>query len=123
MKNLLAIEMAPPTGVEKGGITNPALGSLGVNTGVSFFQKLIPSLVGLAFVVGIIIFFFMLLISAIQWISSGGDKANVEAARGRLTQALIGIVVLFSVFAIIMFIERFFGISILALDIGPLIIK
>lgn len=105
------------------GITNPAIGSLNNNSGVSFFQKLIPSLIGLIFVGGAIIFFFMLLISGIQWITSGGDKAAVEGAKGRLTQALIGIVVLFSAFAIIKVIQGLFGINILSIDIGPLIIK
>ncbi len=105
-------------------ITNPALGSeLNKNTGLSFVQQLIPSLIGLAFVAGALLFFFMLLVGAIQWITSGGDKASIEAARGRLGQALIGIVILFSVYALIKLIENFFGVSILALDIGPLIIK
>lgn len=105
-------------------ITNPALGPvLNSNSGTDFVSKLIPSLIGLIFVVGIIIFFFMLLISAIQWMTSGGDKASVEAARGRLTQAIIGIVILFSAFAIIKVIEGFFGLNILSIDIGPLIVK
>jgi hypothetical protein len=106
-----------------GGITNPAIGNLNNNSGVQFFQKLIPSLIGLIFVAGAIIFFFMLLISGIQWITSGGDKAAVEGAKGRLTQALIGIVVLFSAFAIIKLVQGLFGINILSIDIGPLIIK
>ncbi len=109
-------------------VTNPALGPtlqsyLAGSGGILFVQTLIPSLIGLAFVAGVVIFFFMLLIGAIQWITSGGDKGNLEAARGRLSNALIGIVVLFSVFAIIKLIEGFFKISILTLDIGPLIIK
>jgi hypothetical protein len=106
-----------------GGITNPAIGNLNNNSGVQFFQKLIPSLIGLIFVAGAIIFFFMLLISGIQWITSGGDKTAVEGAKGRLTQALIGIVVLFSAFAIIKLVQGLFEINILSIDIGPLIIK
>lgn len=122
---LLAGPGGPPNGNP---ITNPALGPTlqsyaAGGGGVLFLQTLIPNLIGLAFVVGVVIFFFMLVIGAIQWISSGGDKGAVEAARGRITQALIGIVVLFSVFAIIKLIEGFFGINILTLDIGPLIIK
>ncbi len=104
-------------------LTNPALGKLNANTGVSFFQQLIPSLIGLAFVAGSIVFFFMLMFGAIQWITSGGDKASVEAARGRITQALVGIIVLFGVFAIIKLVQDFFGLNILTIDIGPLIIK
>lgn len=117
MKNLIAIGGNPNS------ISNPALGKLNANDGLSFIQQLLPSLIGLAFVVGAVLFFFMLLIGAVQWISSGGDKAAIESARGRIGQALIGIVILFSVFAIIKLMENFFGISILTLDIGPLIIK
>jgi len=115
MKNLISLDQT--------GITNPALGNLNSNNGLDFFQKLVPAAIGLIFVAGAIIFFFMLLIAGIQMITSGGDKAAVETARGRLTQALIGIVVLFSAFAIIKIIEGIFGISILTLDISPFIIK
>lgn len=111
-------------------ITNPIFGSgiLGrflntENPGVAFVQALLPALVSLTFVVGSIVFFFMLLIGAIQWISSGGDKSGLEGAKGKITAALIGIVVLFSVFAIISVIESFFGISILTLDISSVVIK
>ncbi|SRR5258708_3564698 len=107
-------------------INNPALGALGntnADSGINFFKQLIPSFIGLAFVVGTILFFFMLLFGSIQWITSGGDKAALEGARGRISQALIGIIVLFSVFAIIKLVEGFFGINILAIDIGLLKIK
>lgn len=124
MMNKLLAAGANVTGdPNSGGIGNPALGNLNSNSGVVFFQKLIPSLIGFAFVAGTLIFFFMLLIGAIQWITSGGDKGNLEAARGRISSALVGIIVLFAVFAIIKLIEGFFAIHILTLDIGPLIIK
>lgn len=102
-------------------ITNPALGpGLQNLNGVVFFQKLLPALVGIGFVLGTIIFFFMLLIGAIQWITSGGDKAAVEAARSRVFNAIIGLVVLFAIFAIINLLEIFFATNIVRLDIGPL---
>lgn len=104
-------------------ISNPALGDLGNNSGTTFFGKLIPSLVTLALVGGTIIFFFNLVMGAIQWISSGGDKQKLESARGRISNALIGLVVLFVAFALIKLIENFFGITILALDITKLVIR
>ena len=104
-------------------IKNPVLGTLGENgSGLSFFQGFIPGLIGLAFVAGTIIFFFILVLGAIQWISSGGDKQGLEAARGKITNAIIGIIILFSLFAILSLVETFFGIKIMALDIGPLVI-
>jgi hypothetical protein len=98
-------------------VNNPVLGTLGNQTGVSFFQKFIPMAITLAFIIGALIFFFMLVIGAIAWISSGGDKQALEGARGKITNALIGIVILFAVFAVIRLIQNFFGISILNLTI------
>jgi hypothetical protein len=103
-------------------ITNPVV-TTKATTGLGFFQQLIPNLVTLAFVIGTIIFFFMLIIGAIQWISSGGDKAAVEAARGRITNALIGLILLFSALAVVNLIEAFFHINILSIDITKLFIK
>ena len=106
------------------GLTNPVLSDtlLGM-TGVEYFQSLLTRLIGIAFVIGAIIFFFMLVIGGIQWITSGGDKEAVIQARGRITNALIGLVILFSTFAIVVVVEIFFGIDILTIDIGPLIIS
>jgi hypothetical protein len=92
-------------------------------TGMGFISQLIPNIIGLIFVIGVIIFFFMLIIGAIQWISSGGDKAALESARGRITSALIGLVILFSALAIVSLIETFFHINILSIDISKLYIK
>lgn len=104
-------------------LTNPVLGSTGNQTGLVFFQNFIPALIGLAFVAGTIIFFFVLIMGAIQWISSGGDKQALEAAKGKMTNALIGIVILFSLFAVLDLVHVFFNITIMRLDIGPLVIQ
>jgi len=105
-------------------IENPVLGpSLQTKTGVGFFQDLLPRMVGLAFLVGVLIFFFVMIMGAIQWITSGGDKAGIELARGKITNAIVGVVILLSLFALLKVLEDFFGINILALDIGPLMIQ
>lgn len=129
MKNFLltgiddGIGNPPPNPAYKGSIVNPTLGDLGKETGISFFQKLIPALVNILLVGGVVIFFFILITGAIQWIFSGGDKQAVQNARGRITSALVGLVIMLSVFAIIKMVESFFGISILTLDIGKVIIQ
>lgn len=114
MNNLLA---------QSGKITNPVLGGLGNQSGESYIQKFVPAAIGMGFLIGSIIFFFMLVVGAIQWISSGGDKQALESARGKLSNALIGIVLLFAAFALVSLIETFFRINILSLDIGPLKIQ
>lgn len=91
--------------------------------GVGFFQQVITIGIGLAFIIGILIFFIMLILAAIALMSSGGDKANVESAKARMRNAMIGIVVLFSIYAIVQLFEIFFGISILSIDITNLFIN
>jgi len=105
-------------------INNPALGPrLQGKTGIQFFQALIPNLITLGLIIGTVIFLFIIIIGAIQWISSGEDKNALEEAKHKITNAVVGIIILFAVFAILKVIENFFGISILALDIGSLVIQ
>jgi hypothetical protein len=105
-------------------ITNPALSpTIQQWSGEQFLQTLLPNLITLGFIIGVIIFFFVLLIGAIQWMSSGGDKAGLEQARGKVVSGLVGIIILFSLYAIIVLVSNFFGLDILSLDIGALKIR
>ena len=80
-------------------------------------------MVGLGLLVGVLIFFFVMVVGAIGWITSGGDKAAIESARGKIVSAIVGLIILFALFALIGAIENFFGVDILSLDIGPFTIK
>lgn len=106
--------------------TNPIVGSSlkGYETSSpdSFLKKFVPNGVGLMFVAGATFFFLQLVWGAVSWILSGGDKGSLESAKNRLTNAAIGFVLLIASFAIIGFIENFFDINILSIDIGPLFI-
>ena len=103
------------------GITNPALDpSIRSLTGEGFLQNLLPRLIGVAFIIGAVVFLFVMIIGAIQWMTSGGDKAAIEMARGKIINALVGIFILFSLFAVFTLVGEFFGINLLQLDLGPL---
>lgn len=104
LRNLIAV-----TNPSDGSITNPVVGNFGGQTGVSFLQKAIPTAIEILFIVGAVVFFFMLVIGAIQWIASGGDKQAIEGAKAKITNALIGLVVLFAVFAVVGLIGKFFN--------------
>jgi hypothetical protein len=110
MKGLLAQKIENPVGPK-------------FESGTSFFQSFIPALIGTGFVLGVLFFFFYMMIGAIQWITSGGDKTALEGARGKITSAIVGVIILLSLFALLKIIEDFFGINILTLDIGPLVIE
>lgn len=85
-------------------------GSLTVEGMVSGFISLILVVAGLAF-------FFILVIGGVKWILSGGDKAHTEGARNQITAALVGLVIVFSAWAIIGLINTFFGVNLMKLTI------
>ena len=124
MHNYLAAGSNP-----QGRITNPIFSNSNVGLLESVLDKgqflsiFIPRFVGITFVVGALAFFFMFLWGAVNWILSGGDKAHVESAKGRITNAIVGFILMVGVFAIIKLIEAFFGIDILLIDIGSLVIQ
>lgn len=98
-----------------GGLTNPVLeGSLGSNpdqaqsgaTFLSYFITLWRALI----TVGALAVILMFLWGAIEWITAGGDSGKVSKARDKITQAIIGMILLVGSFVIIGFIGQvFFG--------------
>ncbi len=77
------------------------------------FSEIVSGLIAGALVIAAIIFFFMLVIGGIKWILSGGDKGQTESARNQITAALVGLVIVFSAWAIAQLIQTFFGVRIL----------
>jgi hypothetical protein len=77
------------------------------------FGQVIGAAIVLILIIAAIVFFFILIIGGVRWITSGGDKAATEAARSQITSALVGLVIVFSAWAILQLIELFFGIDIL----------
>lgn len=62
--------------------------------------------VAISGVMNLVFFFALLLVliyivwGGIQWITAGGDKAGLEAARGKITGAVVGLIVVAVAFAI-----------------------
>ena len=73
--------------------------------------KLVSNAINLIIVVALLLVLVFLIIAGVQWIMSGGDKTAVEAARGRLTAAIIGLVIVLASWAIMNIIGTFFGIG------------
>lgn len=83
-------------------------------------NALVSRLIRLALIVAAVVFFFMLVIGGIKWILSGGDKGKTEEARNQITAALVGLVIVFSAWAISQLINALFGVDILNLDLTNL---
>jgi len=58
-----------------------------------------------------------LIIAAILAIISGGDKTNTQAARDRITMALVGLGIVAAAWALMKIIGYFFGIDVFKFDI------
>lgn len=79
--------------------------------------KIISGSITLVLVVVSIVFFFILVIGGLKWVTSGGDEKKVAAARSQITNALIGLAIVFASWAIMQLIKTLFGIDIFSLDI------
>ncbi len=82
---------------------------------------LISIIIRIILIAGFILAFVFLVIGGIRWILAGGDKTKVEGARGQVIGALVGLVIIILAFVLIMFIQNFFGVS-LILDKGGIVI-
>jgi hypothetical protein len=53
----------------------------------------------------------LLIVGAIRWIISGHDKEGLASAQRRITAALVGLAIAFSIWAVMSLIKHFFGIG------------
>lgn len=61
--------------------------------------------------------FVYLVWGGIQWITSGGDKAQYEEARNKITAALVGLAIVAAAWAVMQLVGQFFGVSFSEIDI------
>jgi hypothetical protein len=85
-------------------------------TPAAYVTTTINLLLGLAGVAS----FIFLLWGGIQWITAGGDKDALDKARKRITQALIGLAIVFSAYAIIYILRVLFNVDVIGFTLGRL---
>lgn len=56
--------------------------------------------------------FMYLVYGGINWITAGGDKGKLEEARNKITQAIVGLAIVASAWAVYLLVDYFFGIGI-----------
>lgn len=69
-----------------------------VNTDIN---TLIAFVINTIIVVGIVLSLIFLLWGGIRWITSGGDKAKVDSARGTIVAAIVGLIIVILAWVII----------------------
>jgi hypothetical protein len=130
LQNILAVVMCFVFGffslvpLSQAQITNPVTGSFGeysadTTSGAQFVGYFVNIWAALTMVGGLAVILFMIW-GAFDWITAGGDAGKIGKARDKMTNAVIGLILLVSTFVIIGFVGRlFFGneFDILKLDI------
>lgn len=74
-------------------------------------QDLVNSILKVIMVIGVILVFAYLVLGGIEYITSGGEKGKTEAARNKITAAVIGLIILASSYAILTIVLQFLGVS------------
>ena len=72
---------------------------------------IISGAISLILIVVAVVFFFILVLGGLKWVTSGGDEKKVGAARAQITNALIGLAIVFSAWAITNLLGNIFGFS------------
>jgi cytochrome bd-type quinol oxidase subunit 2 len=101
---------------QDGKIYNPLLkdtpiGRGGTEGATQTIGILITNILNAMLMAGAIMLLIMIVWSGISWITSGADKERLQTAQRRLTNAIIGFIILICVFAIANFIGSIFGLG------------
>lgn len=85
------------------------VGKIGIN--IPTFDKVLTFVIRLFFVVAGLVALLYLLLGAFAWVTSGGNKENIDKAREKIQAAIIGVVLIFAVLAVAGVVENMLGIG------------
>ena len=83
----------------------------GVPSAGNVTSNAFPAIVTLLFGAAILLALFFLIFAGIQWMTSGGDKQKISAAREKIIFAIVGLLVVLLAYLVITFVMNFFGIT------------
>ena len=75
------------------------------------FGGFMNGIISFVMVIAAVLVFFYLIWGGIEWITSGGDKGKTESARGKITAAVIGLIVIAASYAVLTLALNFLGFS------------
>lgn len=90
-------------------ITNPALPFAGSGSGTVIIGNLISALVSAFLVMGFVMALFHLMFGAMRWVTASGDKNALQNAQDRMTQAVVGLILLVATWAIMLLVSTILG--------------
>lgn len=75
------------------------------------FGPLVGTAIQFILVIAVVIAIIFLIWGGIKWITSGGDKAKVDSARGTIIAAVVGLIIAFAAYFIISIVLSLFGLG------------
>jgi len=83
-------------------------------------QHILSTAITLALIGASVVFLFIIIASGLSYMTAGGDKEKKVAASTRLTNGVIGLAIVFCLFAIAQLLSSLFGINLLEFTIPKL---
>ncbi len=91
---------------------NPKIGVLpNSQAGIGVLQSFVSNFIILALGIAGMVLLAMLIWGGYKYMTAGGDKEATAQGMSRIRNALIGIVIVFSIYAILFVVELLFGIN------------
>lgn len=79
---------------------------------ITEFGPFVTNILSLIMIIAAIASLLYLFWGGLEWIISGGDKAGTDRAKSKITDAVIGLVIVFSAWAIFQLLQTFLGFQI-----------
>ncbi len=90
-------------------------GEIGVEVPEDFFFQdagaLLSTLLRTVMIIAGLLVFAYLVWGGIEWITSGGDSSKTEAARNKITAAIVGLIILAAAYALFQLLLNLLGVS------------
>ncbi len=102
--NLLSLKIGNTTINPPADLPKPGTGTV---------EKILSNALTIFLIAGALVSVMAIIWGGIQWITSGGDKQKLAAARAHITWAIIGLVIMFVSFLIINAFSYFLGVKLL----------
>jgi hypothetical protein len=101
-------------------IHNPLLPKPSVDQAPALLGQTLSNILTLLFIGAGLAFFFLFVIGGLKWITSAGEKEKVEGAKKQITSAIVGLILILSIFAVIGFLNQLFGVNLVEFNLPKL---
>lgn len=93
----------------------------GAVSSLTNITNIISSVIGVMTIAAGIWFLFNFIVGGIGWVSAGGDKNKLQEAQQKITNALVGLIIVVAGWTMLALAGKFFGFDILITNPGELI--